>query len=64
MFCCYKALARLGQRVLNPNGCIYVETYHNFHDELISIFTEYDYSEVNSVQDLNGKLRFVAATKR
>lgn len=64
MLCCYKAIARLGQHVLNHDGRIYVETYHEFHDELIALFMDYGYSEVNSVQDLNGKSRFVVAIKR
>lgn len=58
---CYRALARLGQRVLKPGGRICVETYHDFHDELTDLFRRNDYSEVQSFRDLNGNPRFVTA---
>lgn len=58
---CYDALARLGQRVLVPGGRIYVETYHDFHDELTTLFIEQGFSDVHSIKDLNGRPRFVEA---
>ena len=58
---CYRALARLGRRVLNPGGRICVETYHDFHDELTDLFRKNEYSEVQSFRDLNGNPRFVTA---
>jgi release factor glutamine methyltransferase len=58
---CYDAVARLGQRVLNPIGRLYVETYHDFHEELITLFQTSGYADVLSIRDLNGKLRFVRA---
>ena len=58
---CYAALARLGQRVLNSGGRIYVETYHDFHDELTGLFAEHGFSNVQSIRDLNEKSRFVLA---
>jgi len=56
---CYRALARLAQRTLVPGGRICVETYHNFHDELTDMFRQHGFSEVQSIKDLNGRLRFL-----
>ena len=58
---CYEAVARLGRQALNPDGRIYVETYHDFHDELAELFRRHGFGKVQSIRDLNGKLRFVEA---
>ena len=58
---CYKAVAQIGERVLNPGGRIYVETYHDFHEEIEEIFQQYGMREIQSMKDLNGNLRFVSA---
>lgn len=58
---CYDAVACLGRQALNPGGKIYVETYHDFHEELITLFQTSGYADVLSIRDLNGKLRFVRA---
>lgn len=59
---CYAALARLGQRTLNPNGQLFMETYHDFHNELIALFQQNGFTSVSSIKDLNEKDRFVTAT--
>lgn len=59
---CYAALARLGQRTLNPGGQIFMETYHDFHDELTALFEQLGFTNVLSIKDLNGKPRFVTST--
>jgi release factor glutamine methyltransferase len=56
---CYRALACLAQRTLVPGGRIYVETYHDFHEELTEMFLQHGFRDVQSVRDLNGRLRFV-----
>ena len=56
---CYRALARLAQKTLNPDGAVLMETYHDFHDELIALFSEQGFSDVQSIKDLNGRLRFI-----
>ena len=61
---CYRALARLAQRTLNPGGRLYAETYHDFHDELTALFRQHGFGDIQSLRDLNGKLRFVTAKKR
>ncbi len=58
---CYKAVAQIGERVLNPGGRIYVETYHDFHEEIEEIFQQHGMREIQSMKDLNGNLRFVSA---
>ena len=60
---CYRALACLAQSTLNPDGCLYAETYHDFHDELTALFRQYGFEDAQSIKDLNGKLRFVMAKK-
>ena len=61
---CYRALARLAQRTLNPGGRFFAETYHDFHDELTALFRQHGFGDIQSLRDLNGKLRFVEAKKR
>ncbi len=58
---CYKAVAHIGKCVLNPGGRIYVETYHDFHEEIEKIFQQHGMRELQSIKDLNGNLRFVSA---
>ena len=58
---CYRALARLAQQTLVPNGRLFAETYHDFHDELTELFHQHGFKDVRSLKDLNGRLRFVEA---
>lgn len=58
---CYRALARLAQRTLAPGGRLYVETYHDFHEELAEMLHQHGFSDVQSMRDLNGRLRFMEA---
>ena len=61
---CYRALASLAQSTLNPDGSLYVETYHDFHEELTALFRQHGFEDVQSIRDLNGKLRFVEAERK
>lgn len=56
---CYEAIARLGQRVLNPEGAIIAETYHDYHEALTSLFKRNGFGKVCSFRDMNGRLRFI-----
>ena len=60
---CYSALSCLAQSTLNPDGCLYAETYHDFHNELAELFHQQGFADIQSIRDLNGKLRFVEAEK-
>ena len=57
----YAALAHLARRALKPDGRVYVETYHDFHEELAAVFRLDGFSTVQSLKDLNGRLRFMVA---
>lgn len=59
---CYKALASLARRVLAPGGTLWVETYHDYHEEMIDLFARHGFSEIRSLQDLNGRPRFLTAS--
>ncbi len=59
---CYKALASLARRVLAPGGTLWVETYHDYHEEMIALFARHGFSEIRSLQDLNGRPRFLTAS--
>lgn len=61
---CYRALAVLAQRMLSPNGRIYVETYHDFHDELAEMFHQHGFSVVRSFFDINGQPRMISAARQ
>lgn len=58
---CYRSLSLLAQRTLLPNGRLFVETYHDFHDELIALFSKHGLSDIQSIKDINGKTRFIEA---
>ena len=58
---CYRALACLAQASLNPDGCLYAETYHDFHEELTALYRQHGFEDAHSIKDLNGKLRFITA---
>lgn len=60
---CYSALSCLAQSTLNPDGCLYAETYHDFHNELAELFHQQGFADIQSIRDLNGKLRFVEAER-
>lgn len=59
---CYKALASLARRVLAPGGTLWVETYHDYHEEMIDLFDRHGFSDIRSLQDLNGRPRFLTAS--
>lgn len=58
----YRALAALGKRKLNPHGLLAVETYDDFHDELATLFSQYGYENIQSLEDINGKKRMMLST--
>ncbi len=63
MLCCYKALAKLAAQLLSDDGILMVETYHGFHKELAEVFAAQGLSNTQSLQDINGRDRFMIATR-
>jgi release factor glutamine methyltransferase len=59
---CYRAIAHLAQRSLAPHGQIFMETYHDFHEELTAMYHHIGFKKVHSIKDLNEKLRFIQAS--
>lgn len=57
----YAALALLARRALKPDGRVCVETYHDFHEGLADVFRLEGFSTIQSLKDLNGRLRFMVA---
>lgn len=60
----YRALARLGQEVLTPEGRLYVEINGKLGAETLRLFQEAGYADVTLKTDLYGKDRFVRALKQ
>lgn len=53
----YEALADLGTKVLKHGGCMLMETYEDFHQELMDLFCSKGYVNGSSMLDINGKKR-------
>jgi release factor glutamine methyltransferase len=58
----YKQIAKKAIKVLRPHGRIYFEINEALGNETADILTEYGYTEVKLLEDLNGKKRMVRAT--
>lgn len=59
----YRVLAIIGTRCLKPDGRIYMETYEDFHQEMVELFAQHGYGNIESVEDINGRKRMLVATK-
>lgn len=58
----YKHIAKKAKRVLKPHGRLYFEINEALGNETVDLLTEYGYTEVMLLKDLNGKNRMVRAT--
>lgn len=58
----YRQIALKAKVVLNPHGRLYFEINEAFGKETVKVLTEYGYTEVKLITDLNGKNRMVSAT--
>lgn len=58
----YEALAIIGTHCLKPGGRIYMETYEDFHQEMMALFARYNYINVESIEDINGRRRMLVAS--
>lgn len=60
----YISLARLARQALTSDGTLFVETYHDFHDELADQFRSFGFMAVKSFRDINGQLRMMSAARQ
>jgi len=58
----YKHIAKKAKKVLKPHGRLYFEINEAFGNETVNILTEFGYTEVKLLEDINGKNRMVRAT--
>ncbi|NVK49148.1 MAG: peptide chain release factor N(5)-glutamine methyltransferase [Cyclobacteriaceae bacterium] len=57
----YRKIAEKGKAALKPGGKLYFEIHENFGKEVKNLLLKTGYSEVQIIQDLNGKDRIVKA---
>ena len=60
----YKALIRLAQNILNPEGRLYFEINETMGDPMLSIFDSAGYSGIQIIKDINGKDRIIKGTRK
>ena len=60
----YRALVKAGRRCLKPGGLIMMETYEEFHPQLLEMLRQGGFENGESIEDINGRKRFCAATLR
>lgn len=58
----YKALAEFGKKRLYENGSIYMEIHEGLGQDVVSIFKDSGYSDVELKKDMQGKDRMVKAS--
>jgi len=59
----YTALAELGNKFLKKDGFIFCEINENFGKQTAALFKNYKYRDVDIINDINDKNRFVIAKK-
>ncbi|HEY0740581.1 MAG TPA: peptide chain release factor N(5)-glutamine methyltransferase [Chryseosolibacter sp.] len=60
-FIFYSAIARIGKKILNPDGFIAVEINERFGNETRQVFVQEGYKHTETLKDMAGKDRFVVA---
>ena len=58
----YEAIAKFALRHLQQNGSIYVEINENFGAEILRVFQDYGYADLQLRKDINGKDRMIKGT--
>lgn len=59
----YRHIARLSSEILRPGGRLFFETFENFHEELESMLSSFPFKDIQKVNDINQKPRFIICTK-
>ena len=57
----YDKIAKIGKKVLVPNGKIYFEIHEEFGDQVVHLLKSLGYENCKLGKDLQGKARFVSA---
>lgn len=60
----YDKIAKLGMKILNNGGRLYFEINPLFYKELQELLRNLNYSNIEVIEDINGRQRFVACTKK
>lgn len=58
----YKVIAEKAKQLLKPNGKIFVEINYQFGKEVAGLFLNYGFEFVETIKDMEGKLRVIKAT--
>lgn len=59
----YRRLAEVGQSKLKASGRLYVEIHESYGEQVVQLFREHGYHEVQLKKDMQGKDRMVRAQK-
>ena len=57
----YRALVEIGRRSLKPGGLLMMETFEEFHPQLLEMLRQGGYEGEESLEDINGRKRFCTA---
>ncbi|MBP3354200.1 MAG: peptide chain release factor N(5)-glutamine methyltransferase [Bacteroidales bacterium] len=60
----YDKIAKLGVKILNNGGRLFFEINPLFYKELQELLKNLNYSDIEVIEDINGRQRFVACTKK
>lgn len=60
---CYRCLADLSLLALDERGTCHMETYEDYHADMISLFKEKGFSKVEVFEDLNGRPRAMSVAR-
>jgi len=59
----YNAILKLAKKILLPGGLLYFEINEAMGRSLVQLFESYDYSEIETVSDINNKERIIKGRK-
>jgi release factor glutamine methyltransferase len=59
----YKAIALIGNKILNPGGMVYLEINEALDKEMLFLFDSEGYTGLKIIPDLSGKQRILKGVK-
>ena len=57
----YRAIARVGRKLLKPDGCLYFEIYESLVEEMVAMLKREGYVDMAVREDFRGKPRMICA---